>query len=135
LSQKIYAFVKRKIEVAMSELVDYLDEFVASLEGGEEATGSGVFGGEMPAFLHLITLLHKALTPIQPKPSYTTTLKQTLLGQTPLNQPVPTVETPPSRRRLWVGAAAIGSILSVTGVTLFFVRRFRAVTPQTHPIS
>jgi hypothetical protein len=118
----------------MSELIDLLDEFVADLDRGivsaaDEKVGYGkVWAGEMPAFFQLITLLHNALVPVKPRPTFAVELKQRLT-----THPISPIKTTNPRNRLWLSAAAIGSILSVTGITLFFLRRLRVTPPQIQP--
>lgn len=84
---------------------------------------------ELPVLLRLGQLLKQVLVPIKARPAFSQELRRHLLGQ-PLVLPA---SVPASNRRIWIGAATVGSILSVTGV-LFFVLHRAGILTRRSPV-
>lgn len=80
------------------------------------------------SLLQIAKAVKQVLIPVRPS-----TLFRDELGQR-LEVAEPTA-TSPLRRRVWVGAAAVGSILSLVGITLLLMRRLRLPSNRSRPMT
>lgn len=85
---------------------------------------------ELPALLRLGLLLKQVLIPIKARPAFARQLRQQLLGE----KIALSASVPASKRHIWIGAATVGSILSVTGVIFFVLHRTKLLT-RSQPAS
>jgi hypothetical protein len=81
-----------------------------------------------PALLELLQLaqaVQQALTPVRPSADFRLAARVQLLAQSPqVDGP-----EPEQRRGFWLGAAVVGSMLSLTGLVLVLLRRVRSLSP------
>ncbi len=79
---------------------------------------------EIKQLLSMAVLLKEALVPVVPPPTMIRRIKQALLADEALALP------PRRRNGLLISAAALGSLLSVAGIAIWALRRFRSI-PHT----
>ncbi|MCA9937268.1 MAG: hypothetical protein KC418_01390 [Anaerolineales bacterium] len=80
---------------------------------------------DLPALLQLSRLLKKTLVPVQPRTLFIQQLKQELLQYPPADP-----AAAPTTNRLVMVGAAVGSLLSLTGVVLLW----RLLARRTAPV-
>lgn len=80
--------------------------------------------------LALAWQLKRALVPVPVPASFKAELRQSLLSAAGGERQAPMVVGRGGRRPLWMGAAAVGSLLPLLGLLLFWRRRQR-----THPLA
>jgi hypothetical protein len=81
------------------------------------------------SLLHLAQALKQVLIPVQPSTSFRSQLRHQLLHESPSNR----ILERPRRRVFWLGAAVLGSLLSLAGVLLFILHRLRP--DRSHPMT
>ena len=112
------------------DLIELLAGHADALNRGQDTTGALLTyhseeAAELAPMLWLARSLKTAMEPAVPSATFKASLQQQLL-QASL--------APAEARRpiLWIGAAAVGSLLSVAGLVLWLLRRPR---PQPQPVT
>lgn len=112
-------------------LQDLLTAHADALNQGQESVGRllrshpALPPGARP-LLALAWQLKQTLVPVPVPPSFRVDLRQQLHAAASEDRPAPMVVSTGGRRRpLWMGAAALGSILPLLGLLLFWRRRQR----------
>ncbi|NLE77511.1 MAG: hypothetical protein GX605_12270 [Chloroflexi bacterium] len=114
--------------VAESALVkDILDaEAQRPVRGGEYAAMFPYLERHLPPLLEVAGLLRLALPPVQPAPSFRQTLREGLVTaarqRSAAPSPRPWRAWSSEHRELVIGAAAVGSAVSVAGVAALLIR-------------
>ena len=119
------------------QLQDILNRYTDSLLRGEEqaddwASLEAVNDEAIPPLMQLALAIKDALKPVSPMPSYREKLREALEFQAP---PEIEIAAPmPRYRKLLMGIAAAGSILSLAGFSIILFRRRRETSqPVTTP--
>ena len=105
-----------------NELVDLLTMHADALNAGQDQTESLalLYGDEVAPLLQLARAVKQVLVPVSPPAGFTTQLHHDLMQY---DRNVTIVATHPNQRGWWVGAATVGSLLSLA--ILLLVRRHR----------
>ncbi|MFQ5398157.1 MAG: hypothetical protein ACE5E7_01010 [Anaerolineae bacterium] len=92
------------------------------------------YPSEAGRFLSLLLLAHaikRVLAPVAPPLLFKSELRHRLENYAPTVE----VELRPARRMVWLGAAVIGSALSLAGLILWLLRRVRLGQGKTRPLT
>jgi hypothetical protein len=120
------------------DLLDVLADHADALNRGHDSASHWlarypVHEAELRILFHLASEIKKALVPVDVPDQFRLRLHHGLLIQ-----PLPLSDDAAGRpNRVWLGVAAVGSLLSLAGLSLLLTRRLRSVTSEgvTHPVA
>jgi hypothetical protein len=104
----------------VAEMADVQENSLSAEAEGQKTQLAAVAGPqcEVESLMIVAERVRRALVPVEPSPDFVRNLRRNLLAMAERKQPT---ASPSARRVLLIGAAALGSVLSVAGIIVYVV--------------